>query len=192
MSKGEIKSMIRKYDTQAWKDNLEDKSTLGYYREGKTKIGYEFCYRNNANSMFLARARVNSLKLEEAIGRGKAFYNRTCKLCNQGEEDLVHFIVECPTLERKRNYELLDSRILDLMDRMVKLLFKQNKFQETGKMIKNMWYSRRAILKYKKDAMERERFRDRTISIMKSDPGPERKVFIPLDRGARGFSAPRG
>ena len=43
--------MIRKYDTQAWRDNLEDKSTLKYYREGKAKIGYEFCYRININSM---------------------------------------------------------------------------------------------------------------------------------------------
>ena len=192
MSKEEIKSLIRRYDTKAWKDNLVNKSTLKYYKEGKTKIGYELCYRNNANSMFLARARTNSLKLEEAIGRGNAFYNRTCKLCNQGEEDLVHFIVECPTLERKRNYELLDSRILDPKDRMVKLLFKQNKFQETGKMIKNMWYSRRAILKYRKDAMEGERSRDRTISIMKSDPGPERKIAIPLDRGTRSLSVSKG
>ena len=171
---------------------MVSKSTLKYYREGKTKIGYELCYRNNANSMFLARARTNSLKLEEAIGRGITFYNRTCKLCNQGEEDLVHFIVECPALERKRNYELLDSRILDPKDRMVELLFKQREFQETGKMIKNMWYSRRAILKYKKDAMERERTGNRTISIMKSDPGPKRKAFIPLDRGARSLSASRG
>ena len=192
MSKEEIKSLIRRYDTKAWKDNLVNKSTLKYYKEGKTKIGYELCYRNNANSMFLARARTNSLKLEEAIGRGITFYNRTCKLCNQGEENLVHFIVECPALERKRNYELLDSRISDPKERMVKLLFKQRKFQETGKMIKNMWYSRRAILKYKEDAMVRERSRVKTISIMRSDPGPERKVLIPLDREARGFSASRG
>ena len=84
MTKGEIKSIIRKYDTQAWKKNLEEKSTLLYYKEGKTKIGYEFCYRNNANSMFFARARMNSLKLEEAMGRGKRFCNKTCKLCKQG------------------------------------------------------------------------------------------------------------
>ena len=191
MTKGEIKSMIRRYDTQAWKDNLEDKSTLGYYREGKTKIGYEFCYRNNANSMFLARARVNSLKLEEAIGRGKAFYNRTCKLCNQGEEDLVHFIVECPTLERKRNYELLDRRIQVPKDRLIQLLFRQNRFQETGKMIKNMWYTRRAILKYRKDTMEKERSNGGDIKVMKSDPGPER-IAIPMDRKMRSISGSRG
>ena len=191
MSKGEIKNMIRRYDTQAWRDNLENKSTLRYYREGKTKIGYEFCYRNNANSMFLARARANSLKLEEAIGRGNAFYNRTCKLCNQGEENLVHFIVVCPTLERKRNYELLDRRIQEPKDRLIQLLFRQNRFQETGKMIRNMWYTRKAILKYKKDTMEEERSNGGDIKVMKSDPGPER-IAIPMDRKIRSISGSRG
>merc|ERR1712101_26230 len=73
MTKMEIKKLVRDYDTQVWKDNLESKSTLKYYKEGKPKMGYDFCYRNSADSMFLARARVNSLKLEEAVGRGMSF-----------------------------------------------------------------------------------------------------------------------
>ena len=187
MSKGDIKEMIRKYDTQAWRDNLEDKSTLKYYREGKTKMGYEFCYRNNANSMFYARARINSLKLEEAIGRGKAFYNKTCKLCKQGEEDLLHFIVECPALERKRNYDILDNRIQEPKDRLIQCLFKHKNFQETGKMIKEMWYARRNILKYEKDTREEEKSSREDIKVMKSDPGPKRTA-ITLDRRRRGIS----
>ena len=171
---------------------MENKSTLKYYKEGKTKIGYEFCYRNNANSMFLARARANSLKLEEAVGRGNTFYNRTCKLCDQGEEDLVHFIVECPTLERKRNYGLLEKRIQDPKERMIQFLFRQNKFQEAGKMIKNMWYSRRAILKYRKDTKEGERSNGGDINTIKSDPGPMRRIAIPMERKIRSISGSRG
>ena len=183
--------MIRRYDTQAWRDNLEDKSTLKYYREGKTKIGYEYCYRNNANSMFFARARINSLKLEEAIGRGKAFYNKTCKLCKQGEEDLLHFIVECPALERKRNYDILDNRIQEPKDKLIQCLFRQKRFQETGKMIKEMWYARRNILKYEKDTREEEKSSGEDIKAMKSDPGPKRTA-ITLDRRRRGISWSRG
>ena len=113
-------------------------------------------------------------------------------MCNQGEEDLVHFIVECPTLERKRNYELLDKKIQDPKDRMIQLLFRQNRFQETGKMIRNMWYSRRAILKYRKDTIEGERSNGGDITVIKSDPGPERKIAIPMDREIRSISVSRG
>ena len=75
MSKKELKRRIRVYDTERWNINLENKSTLKYYAEGKTEIGYEFCYRNNLNSTFLARARTNSLRLEEAKGRGNSYYD---------------------------------------------------------------------------------------------------------------------
>ena len=154
-------------------------------------MGYEFCYRNNVDSMFLARARVNSLKLEEAVGRGNTFYNRTCKLCGQGEEDLVHFIVECPTLERKRDYRLLEENIQNPKERMIQFLFRQNRFQETGRMIRIMWYTRRAILKYRKDTKKGERSNDGRVDIMKSDPGPRRKTEILVDSKKRSSSGSR-
>merc|ERR1711888_301976 len=80
---------------------------------------------------FFARARLNSLRLEEAMGRGKIFYNKTCKLCKQEEEDLLHFMIECPCLEGKRNYEIIDERILEPEKRLIQCLFKQRKYQET-------------------------------------------------------------
>ena len=139
-------------------------------------MGYEFCYRNNANSMFFARARLNSLKLEEAMGRGKKFYNKTCKLCKHEEEDLLHFLIECPCLERKRNYEILDRRIQEPRYRLIKCLFKQKKYQETGKMIKEMWYTRRNMLKFEKENKKKVRNEDENTNIMRSDPGPRRNV----------------
>ena len=54
MTKEEIKRMIRNYDNACWEDSLNSKSTLKFYREGKNRIGYDLCYRNNVNSMFLA------------------------------------------------------------------------------------------------------------------------------------------
>ena len=86
----------------------------------------------------------------------------------------------------------MDKSILDPKDRMIKLLFKQNKFQETGKMIRNMWYSRRAILKYRKDTTEGERSNGRSLTVMKSDPGPKRKTVIPVDREIKSISVSRG
>ena len=136
LTKSEIKALTRNYDTSQWEKELKEKKILKYYNEGKGKMKYEHCYRNNINSMFYARARLNSLRLEEAMGRGNIFYNSICKLCKQEEEDLLHFMIECPRLERNRNYEIIDEEIIEPKKRLIQCLFKQRKYQETGKMIK--------------------------------------------------------
>merc|ERR1712121_325541 len=154
LTKSEIKTLTRHYDTLLWEKELKEKKILKYYKEGKGKMKYEFCYRNNINSMFLARARLNSLRLEEALGRGNAFYNKTCKLCKQEEEDLLHFVIECPCLERKRNYEIIDRGIAEPGKRLVHCLFKQRKYQKTGKMLKSMWYTRKNIIEQRKNRIK--------------------------------------
>ena len=186
-----LKKKIRVYDTHLWKLDLASKSTLKYYAMGKTEIGYNHCYRNNMNSTFLARARVNSLRLEEAVGRGNVYHNRTCKLCGQEEEDIVHFIVKCKALETKRRYDLLDRSIENPEERMVKLLFKQQDFQGAGRMIKELWFKRKDILK-NKERLELERQQEAVPNIKSwSDPGPKRQR-APLRERPRGWSATRG
>ena len=91
MDRPTIKRLIKAYDTVRWKDGLWKKSSLRFYIQEKKDIHYDLCYRNNNNSKFYARARINALKLEEHKGRGIEGYNKTCKLCEE-EEDLVHFV----------------------------------------------------------------------------------------------------
>merc|ERR1711942_200431 len=165
MSKEELKKKIIEYDTMSWKYNLVNKSTLEYYREGKTKIGYESCYRNNTNSLFLARARINSLKLEEAKGRGNKFHNKKCKLCGLEEENLAHFIIVCPKIEHKRNYDLLDRNMTDPKQKLVKFLYDRGKYQEKGAMIKYLWYERKKTV--------------RDHGYGRSDPGPRGNTHTP-------------
>ena len=188
MSKEELKKEVRIYDTKVWEANLANKSTLKYYAIGKTRIGYEHCYRNDANSTYYAKARINSLKLEEAIGRGRRNYNRVCKLCGQGDEDIVHFLVECKSLEGKRDYNLLDRDIEDPEQRMIELLFRQEDHQGVGRMVKELWYRRKAIIK-NKERMEIERKKRETIPIVahggRSDPGPMGKCQPPIRRRPR-------
>ena len=181
MSKEELKKKIKDYDTMIWEYNLVNKSTLVYYREGKTKIGYESCYRNNTNSLFLARARVNSLKLEEAKGRGNKFHNKICKLCGLGEENLEHFIIVCPAIEHKRNYDLLDNNIKDPKQKLVKFLYDRGKYQEKGAMIKHLWYERKNLLKRKEEemAMPKKMKTARSHRLGRSDPGPRGKAHTP-------------
>ena len=195
MTKEGLKKAVRIYDTKVWEANLASKSTLKYYAEGKTRIGYEHCYRNNANSTYYAKARTNSLKLEEAIGRGKRYYNRECKLCGQGDEDIVHFIVECRALEGKRDYNLLNRDIEDPRQRMIELLFGQEDHQGVGRMVKVLWYRRKAIIK-NKERLEIERKKRESIPTTacggRSDPGPMRNCQPPIRRRSLGGVIARG
>ena len=186
-----LKKKIREYDTLLWKLDLTNKTTLKYYAMGKTEIGYNHCYRNNMNSTFLARARVNSLKLEEAVGRGNIYHDRMCKLCGQEEEDIVHFIVKCKALETKRNHGLLDRSIENPGERMVKFLFKQKDFQGAGRMVKELWFERKDILK-NRERLKLKRQHKTVHNIQSSsDPGPQRQK-APLRERPRGSSATRG
>merc|ERR1712121_417601 len=191
MTKEDINKMMLEYDTKKWMEDLEEKSTLKYYREGKESMGYENCYRNNAESMLYAQARINALKLEEAIGRGQRFYDQTCKLCGLEEEDLLHFMLKCPRLEKKRNKKILNDEIEEPEEKLTYFLFKQKNHQEKGKMIKDMWYLRRSILKLKKECQVRDEQENEKNNLQRTDPGPRRHVEM-LNRGKRGVSELRG
>ena len=191
MTKEGINRMMLEYDTEKWIIDLEEKSTLKYYRRGKANMGYENCYRNNAESMLYAQARINALKLEEAVGRGQRYYDQTCKLCGLEREDLLHFMLKCPKLEKRRNREILDNGVEDPEEKLVHFLFRQENHQEKGRMIKEMWYARRSILRFKRECQDRDRQNGENKNLQKTDPGPRRYVDM-LNRGRRGVSELRG
>merc|ERR1711895_56960 len=171
---------VSKYDTDKWQESMENKPTQKYYLQGKTNFGYDFCYRNNQNSTFLAKARLNALKLEEQISRGKPHHDVTCKLCKTGKEDMVHFLIDCKELEEDKNYNLISSSRESSEDKMVKLLFSTEDFQGTGYMIKKMWLRRKKLLLYIKKIEEGKKKDKKNKSpdpmiYQRSDPGPVRR-----------------
>merc|ERR1711895_59515 len=170
---------VSKYDTDKWQESLETKPTLKYYLQGKTKFGYDFCYRNNHNSTFLAKARVNALKLEEQKSRGNPHHDVICRLCKEDKEDMVHFLIDCRELEEDRNYNLIDSSLDNSENKMVKLLFHSEDFQGTGYMIKKMWLRRKSLLQYIKKIEEgKNKNKKKSPAPMiyqMSDPGPVRR-----------------
>ena len=91
-----------------WKDGMRNKPSMRIYNLEKGDIGYDFCYKNDNNSKFFARARINALQLEEHKGRRQKNYNTTYKLCGEERKDLVQFIINCKSLETKRNYNLIE------------------------------------------------------------------------------------
>ena len=187
----ELKAMVREYDTVKWRQGLLGMKTQIYYCLGKKKMGYDMCYRNTYDSTFFAKARLNSLKLEDQIGRGKSRYDKTCKLCGRENEDMVHFIIKCTALESVRDHDLMDSRITNPQDKMVDLLFGDSNPREVGGMIRRMWQKRRSMLTYIKKRKEMNKIPSRTKIIggndyghphqtsRYSDPGPVRKVSFP-------------
>ena len=87
--------------------------------------------------------------MEEQIGRGKENYDKSCKLCGKEDEDMVHFIVKCEKLEEARSGDLLDRGTRDPEEVMRILLFRDERGQEIGRMIRNLWESRKKQLKEK-------------------------------------------
>ena len=110
-----------------------------WYRQGKENIGYDKCYSNNINSTYLAKARTNSLQLEDHLGRGVTGQDKTCKLCKLEEEELEHFLIKCPELEKKRNKEIMkNEHRMTAEERTIQMLFKEKHYSEIGKMIRSM------------------------------------------------------
>ena len=66
--------------------------------------------------------------------------------------------MDCEKMETYRNYDLIDKDILDPEERMRTLLFRNNRFQETGEMIKNLWFKRKYLLG---DYREKEKKKDK-------------------------------
>ena len=157
LDKKSLKEIIKNYDNNCWKAELNEKSSTKYYAAEKTEIGYDFCYKNNYSSKIFARARINALQLEQHKGRGINNYDTTCKLCGEEEEDIVHFTVKCRNLERKRNHLIVKMDIIDPEERMKDLLFRNKNYKETSKVIRDLWVLRRQLLKEKETSIEDQR-----------------------------------
>ena len=189
MPRKELKARVREYDTKKWEQGLLSKKTQENYILGKKKMGYDMCYRNTYDSTFFAKARLNALKLEDQIGRGKSNYDKTCKLCSRTKEDMVHFIIDCPALEADRNYDLIDSRKNNSQEKMIDLLFSTSNSREVGSMIRKMWHRRRRMLAFMKKRKEMNLLptgvvgakhkHNSQLASLKSDPGPVRKDPVP-------------
>ena len=95
-SKETIKKKIYEYDTRKWREEMETKSSLHIYKNWKKEIK-QSPYRNNFQSVLLFKLRSNTLNLE-VRNRFKG-ESTICKMCNEDEEDLFHFMLHCRMLQ---------------------------------------------------------------------------------------------
>ena len=75
-------------------------------------------------------------------------------MCGEEEEDLIHFIVKCKKLEKKRNSSVINNRILDPEERMKDLLYRNKDFRSTSRVVKDLWTLRRQLLKLKENRIQ--------------------------------------
>ena len=105
MDKSEIKGRIRDYDNRLWEENLNKLTDRDVYKRYKSTVGGSFGYDKSEESDLLFRARSNTLGLNDFnvhIG-GETRY----EMCDADWEDLEHFLLNCPYLNRARNKDLI-------------------------------------------------------------------------------------
>ena len=100
-SKKEVLSKhIRKWDQEQWEKEVNEKRSLQVYKKGKQNIKEDTIYDNTISSVILYQARTNSLRLED---RQRHVHEKTlCRLCQKESEDLAHFVLRCPELNKTR------------------------------------------------------------------------------------------
>ena len=148
INKKDMKVRIRERDTRLWMEDMQEKETLKWYREGKKGIQYDQCYRNGLNSKILARARTNTLQVEEVLQRRNREHDKTCRLCGNEEEDLKHFLISCPRLRTKRNRRIMEKwRNIDKDRQVIDILFNEKEYGKVSQMLGAMWLLRKDLLR---------------------------------------------
>ena len=100
----EIKEMIKEYDSKLWKDEMEKKSPLKYYRNWKQKIEDEEIYKNDYESKLYFQARTNQLPLQNRTDNDE---EKLCKTRSEEIEDILHLLFRCKNYENIRiKYEI--------------------------------------------------------------------------------------
>ena len=138
LSKENIRKITRKWDDNKWKDEISKKSSLKIYRKFKKEVQEEKGYDNRKSSTYLLQARTNTLPLNtERRHKGG---DTKCELCNEENEDLIHFLIDCPGLEQKRNKEIMMTYKSQDKEIMAgNILFTKEKKEEVKIMIEEMW-----------------------------------------------------
>ena len=152
MSTDQVKSHINRKDSAEWHEKMADKQSLMIYRMFKTGIEEVKWFSNGARYSIMMNARANTLKLGWRDWQAEP--TRTCKLCKETNEDLKHFLLECPVLEgiRRQYIELQRPRIKDELEIIKNMLMFGSDIGKNGEiyleMVWRLWNNRRKFLEH--------------------------------------------
>ncbi len=117
---------------------MERKSSLKIYREFKLKIKEKNSNDNRDSSKYLFQARTNTLPLNTT--KHHTGGDTKCELCDNENEDLIHFLIDCKELENKRNKQIMEKNLNQDKEVMAgKILFGKEDKEDIKYMIDRMW-----------------------------------------------------
>ena len=84
--------------------------------------------------------------MEEQRSKINKDHNTTCKLCGEEKEDIVHFTIKCHKLEKVRDNTLINNQLVNPIEKIKDLLFRNRRHLEVSIMIRNLWILRKKLL----------------------------------------------
>ncbi|XP_043202706.1 uncharacterized protein LOC122370834 [Amphibalanus amphitrite] len=141
MKKEELNKKMISWDDKRWKEEVETKTSLKVYKRWKLKIKEDDVYDNTPQSRILFQARTDTLPLN---ARKKFTKERTnCALCEAENEDINHFLLECPVLNEVRvnHRELQQPYLEDKEEVIMRFLFDKERrnMEEKKQILYSMW-----------------------------------------------------
>ena len=103
-----IKCIINNISVEDWKEEAQSKSSLADYVTIKENLCME-SYLSDKTDFYGAslkfKIRSNTLPLDHKIKKWTPGIDGTCTLCNNGSEDVKHFLFLCQKLSKLRSEE---------------------------------------------------------------------------------------
>lgn len=145
--KEDLEERIRKWDTEKWKRELENRDSLSMYRTWKKQIKEEMVYDNRYSSVLLFKAKTGTLPLNEINRHLNG--DIKCTICDSEKEDLEHFLLICPEFSEIRTeirhlqqpYEEDKSKIIG------KFLFEESEIEKKKEVLQKLWRKRQIRIK---------------------------------------------
>ena len=111
--KSEIDRAVRYVGLSKWKNEMERKKTLEWYREKEAPM-YVKWYDGSLGGDLLFRARAQCMNVNARNYRWSESHSKVCGMCNMGEDETVeHVVLECEKYDRERR-EMMRVILLEL------------------------------------------------------------------------------
>ena len=144
-----IKNRINEFDTNRWKEEIAEKTTLTRYKNYKNNIEEIKWFKNGFKYSLMMKARADALKLNWRNHRDEA--NKICDLCKEQIETLEHFLIDCNKLQLIRNKFSILQRPMNnnkesIISKLLLLDFEDDNVNYYINILSQLWITRNNIL----------------------------------------------
>jgi hypothetical protein len=113
----EVEAAVLKWEQRNWLEGLASKTKLENYRNWKRTWGLEKYLLiggelEGTRTLTRLRSGANSLEIDQGRQKGVVRENRICRVCGNGVEDEVHFVLNCIRYVKGRERMMQKLRIL--------------------------------------------------------------------------------